>query len=246
MVWREESEVTDNPLMKTVILGAFTTAFGIAMIFGPGLIGISGFDGGFAISFVGIIVATLGVIIATIYLQQANILNGILGGEGRLAHWTFEPEMWKEYTQKEYVEEIAEKKGLFLVVSAFALFFGVLFWVLDNEAGFFVFIMMLGLIGLVGFTWQFSAWYYRKNNERGVREAYIARSGVYMNRRLYAWRSSSARLLNARIENTRGLSVLKFNYTAFTFPAGQTYTVRVPIPVGQEEIAKTIVQELNS
>ena len=237
--------MTDNRLMKTVMFGAFVTAFGIIMILGPSLIGISGFDGGFAISFIGIIVAILGVIIAAIYFQQANILNGILRGEGRLAHWTFEPEMWKEYTKKEYVEGIAEKKGLFLVVSAFALFFGVLFWILDNEAGFFVFLVMLGLIGLVGFTWQFSAWYYRKNNETGIREAYIARSGVYMNRRLYTWRSSSARLLSTRIENIRGLSVLKFNYTAFTFPAGQTYTVRVPIPVGQEETAKTIVHELD-
>jgi len=232
--------------MKTVLTGVFVSAFGIVMIFGPGLLGISGFDGGFAISFVGIIVANMGVIITAIYLQQANILNGILRGEGSLAHWTFEPQLWKKYTQKESAEEIAEKKDLFFVVSAFALFFGALFWVLDNEAGFFVFLVMLGLIGIIGFTWQFSAWYYRGQNERGVREAYIARSGVYMNRRLYSWRSSSARLLNARIENTRGMSVLKFSYTAFTFPAGQTYNVRVPIPEGQEETAKTIVQQLTN
>jgi hypothetical protein len=79
--------------------------------------------------------------------------------------------MWKKNTQKEYAEGIAEKKGLFLVVSASALFFGLLFWFLDNEAGFFVFLMMLGLIGIVGFTWRFSAWYYRRQNEGGVKEA---------------------------------------------------------------------------
>ena len=90
-----ESEVTDNLLMKTVMLGAFVTALGIIMILGPGLIGISGFDGAFSTFFIGIIVAILGVIIAAIYLQQANILNGILRGEGRLAHWTFEPERGK-------------------------------------------------------------------------------------------------------------------------------------------------------
>ncbi len=238
--------MADNPLMKTVTLGILITVIGVVMVFGPGPLGINGFDGGYAISFCGIIVAFLGGIIAALYFQQASILNGILRGEGVLAHWTFEPDMWKEYTQKEYVEELAEKKGLFFVVSAFALFFGVLFWVLDNGAGFFVFIVMLGLIGLIGFTWQFSAWYYRENNKSGgVKEAYVARSGIYMNRRLYTWRLFSARLLDVKIENKKGLPVLKFSFTAFTFPGPQTYTARVPIPNGQEETAKEIVQQLN-
>jgi len=188
----------------------------------------------------------LGLVVAGFYFQQANILGGILRGEELLVHWTFDDEMWKEYTRKEYAEEIGEKKGLFVIVSVFALFFGFLFWFLDNEGGFFVFMVMLVLIGLVGFTWRFSAWYYHEQNQRGVKEAYIARSGVYMNRRLYTWRLFSAKLLEVEIKNSGGLSFLKFSYTAFTFPGPQTYTIRVPIPTGQEEVAKTISQQLNS
>jgi hypothetical protein len=238
--------LADNPLMKTMIIGLVVTAVGIMMLFGPGIVGIDGFDGGFAISFVGLFMSILGLVVAGFYFQQANILGGILRGEGLLVHWTFDDEMWKEYTRKEYAEEISEKKGLFVIVSVFALFFGFLFWFLDNEGGFFVFLVMLGLIGLVGFTWRFSAWYYRKQNERGVKEAYIARSGVYMNRRLYTWRLFSAKLLEVEIKNSEVLSFLKFSYTAFTVPSSQTYTIRVPIPTGQEEVAKTISQQLSS
>jgi len=236
----------DNPLMKTVIFGFLVTAIGILMIFGPGFAGIDGFDGGYAISFTGLFITILGLLVAGFYYQQANILDKILRGEGLLAHWTFDDQMWQEYTRKEYVEEISEKKGLFLVVSVFALFFGFLFWFLDNEAGFVVFLVMLGLIGLVGFTWRFSAWYMRKQNIEGVKEAYIARSGVYINQRLYTWRLFSAKLLGIEIKNYKALSVLKFRYTAFTVPGPQTYTIRVPIPIGQEETAKTIVLQLNS
>jgi hypothetical protein len=232
--------------MKTMILGLVVTAVGILMIFGPGIVGIDGFEGGFAVSFVGLFVTILGSVVAGFYFQQAKILDGILRGEGLLVHWMFADEIWKEYTRKEYAEEISEKKGLFVIVTVFALFFGFLFWFLDNEAGFFVFLAMLGLIGLVGFAWRFSAWYYREQNERGVKEAYIARSGVYMNRRLYAWRLFSAELLGVEIKNSDGLSFLKFSYTAFTVPGPQTYTIRVPIPAGQEEVAKTIIQQLNS
>jgi len=238
--------LVDNPLMKTMILGLVVTAVGLMMIFSPGIVGIDGFEGGFAISFVGLFVTILGSVVAGFYFQQAKILNGILRGEGLLIHWMFDDEIWKDYTRKEYAEEISEKKGLFVIVSVFALFFGFLFWFLDNEAGFFVFLVMLGLIGLVGFAWRFSAWYYRKQNERGVKEAYIARSGVYMNRRLYTWRLFSAELLGVEIKNSNGLSFLKFSYTAFTVPGPQTYTIRVPIPTGQEELAKTIIQQLNS
>jgi MFS family permease len=237
--------LTDNPLMKTMILGLVVTAVGIMMIFGPGIVGIDGFDGGFAISFVGLFVSILGLVVAGFYFQQANILGGILRGEGLLVHWTFDDELWKEYSRKEYAEEISEKKGLFVIVSVFALFFGFLFWFLDNEAGFFVFLAMLGLIGLVGFAWRFSAWYNREQNERGVKEAYLARSGVYMNRRLYTWRLFSAKLLGVEIKNSGVLSFLKFSYTSFTYPGLQTYTIRVPIPKGQEEVAKTILQQLN-
>jgi MFS family permease len=229
-----------------MILGLVVTAVGIMMIFGPDIVGIDGFEGGFAISFVGLFVAILGLVIAGFYFQQANILGGILRGEGLLVHWTFDDEMWKKYTRKEYAEEISETKGLFVIISVFALFFGFLFWFLDNEAGFIVFLVMLGLIGLVGFAWRFSAWYYREQNERGAKEAYIARTGVYMNRRLTTWRMFSAKLLGVEIKNSGGLSFLKFSYTAFTVPGPQTYTIRVPIPTDQEEVAKTILQQLNS
>jgi MFS family permease len=238
--------LADNPLMKTMMLGLIVSAVGIMMIFGPDIVGIDGFEGGFAISFIGLFVAILGLIAAGFYFQQANILGGILRGEGLLVHWMFEDEMWKDYTRKEYAEEISEKKGLFVIVSVFALFFGFLFWFLDNEAGFFVFLVMLGLIGLVGFAWRFSAWYYREQNERGVKEVYIAQSGVYMNQRLYTWRLFSAKLLGVEINNSNGLSVMKFSYTAFTIPGPQTYTIRVPIPTGQEEVARTILQQFNS
>lgn len=121
-----------------------------------------------------------------------------------------------------------------------------MFWFLDNEAGFVVFLVMLGLIGLVGFAWRFSAWYYRKQNLEGAKEAYIAQSGVYMNRRLYTWRLFNAKLLKVEIKDDKALSVLKVCYSAFTVPGPQTYTIRVPIPIGQEETAKVIALQLNS
>jgi hypothetical protein len=141
--------------------------------------------GGFAISFVSLFIAIVAAIVGVMYLGWADKLDKILRGEGILAHWTYTPEYWAEYTKKEYEEEKSEKKGLFLIVSGFALFFGILFWVLDAEAGFFVFLVMLGLIGLVAFAWRFSAWNNYRQNIGGVKEAYITKDAIYMNKKRY-------------------------------------------------------------
>jgi hypothetical protein len=153
--------------------------------------------------------------------------------------------MWNEYVEKEYAEEKVEKKGLFFVVSAFALFFGFLFWLIDPQSGFYVFLAMLGLIALVAFTWQFSAWYYYKQNKKGVQEAYLNKDGVYMNRRLYTWRILGSNLIEVKIEDKHSFSLLTIKYTAITLPGRQTYIVRVPVPHGQEEKANEIIQQLN-
>jgi hypothetical protein len=129
------------------------------MIFVPESVDIDGFDGGFAISFASLAIALTAAIVGLMYLGLAGKLDTILRGEGILAHWTYTSEYWAEYTKKEYETEKSEKKGLFPIVSGFALFFGILFWVLDEEAGFIVFLIMIGLIALVAFAWRFSAAY---------------------------------------------------------------------------------------
>jgi MFS family permease len=175
--------MTNNPPRRTALTALFIAFIAIIMIFAPEFVGIDGFDGGFAISVVSLLIGCVAVVVAIFYFSLAGKLDRILRGEGLLAHWTYTPEQWTEYSQKEYMEEKSEKKGIFLIITAFALFFGILFWVFDHEAGFYVFLTMVGLIALVAFTWQFSAWHNYRQNRGGVREAYIAKDGIYMNRK---------------------------------------------------------------
>ncbi len=215
------------------------------MIFIPELVGIDGFEGGFALSFVSFFIAIFAAIVGVMYLGFANKLDKVLRGEGLLAHWTYTSDYWLDYTKKEYEEEKSEKKGIFLVVSGFALFFGILFWVLDPEAGVVVFLVMLALIGMVAFAWQFSAWHNYKQNIRGIKEAYIARDAVYMNRKLYTWATVFTCFDEVSQKGNQGLSLLVFRFTSATRAGPQTYTIRVPIPPGQEEAAKKIAEKIN-
>ena len=195
--------MSHNPPKRTAT-ASFTIALSAAiMIFIPELVGIDGFDGGFAISFVSLVIAITAAIVGLMYLGWAAKVTHIQHGEGILAHWTYTPQFWAEYTQKEYAEEKSEKKGLFLIVSGFALFFGILFWLLDEDAGFFVFLVMLGLIGLVAFAWQFSSWNnYRQNRAEGVKEVYITGEAVFLNNKLVTWKSMFTHFNEVRLRKT--------------------------------------------
>ncbi len=239
--------MSHNPPKRTATASFIIALSAAIMIFIPELVGIDGFDGGFAISFVSLVIAITAAIMGLMYLGWAAKVTHIQRGEGILAHWTYTPQFWAEYTQNEYAEEKSEKKGLFLIVSGFALFFGILFWVLDEEAGFVVFLMMLGLIGVVAFAWQFSAWNnYRQNRAEGVKEVYITAEAVFLNNKLVTWKTMFTHFNEVTLEQNRGLLVLAFTYTSQSGRAGaQTYTTRVPVPLGQEDVARYVLQQIN-
>jgi hypothetical protein len=240
-----EIPLSSNP-PKTIAYISFAIALIFAvMIFIPESIGIGGFDGGFAISFVSIIIAVVAGIVGVMYLGYAGRLDKILRGEGILAHWTYTPEYWAQYTKKEYQEEISEKKGLFIIVSGFALFFGVLFWVLDNEAGFFVFLVMMLLIGLCLLAWRGSAWLNHRQNLNPVREAYITKDAIYLNHKFTTWRTLFTSFDGATINHTKTVSFLVFKYTSLNRTGAQTYSSRVPIPPDQKENAIIVMQQVN-
>lgn len=238
--------MTSNPPKRTAITWFIVAIVFAVMIVMPELVGLDGFDGGFALSFVSIIIACTAALVGVMYVGWAGQVDKILRGEGILAHWIYTPQFWAEYTVKEYKQEKSEKKGLFLMISAFALFFGVLFWILDTEAGFFVFLVMLGLIGLVGFTWRFTAWHtYRHNRSEGIKEAYITANAVFMNRRLYTWRAWFTKFDEVTLARSKGMTVLVFRYTTSGRGGTSTYTTRVPVPPGQEETAENVIQTIH-
>ena len=75
---------------------------GLFVIFLPGIIGLDGFDGGFALSILGGFIAMIAIIAMVIYLQMAGILDRITKKENILVYWKYTPEEWKIYTEHEH------------------------------------------------------------------------------------------------------------------------------------------------
>lgn len=216
------------------------------LIFVPETVGIDGFEGGFAISFVSLFITVAGAVVGVMFLGFACKLDKLLRGEGVLAHWVYQPAFWTEFTQKEYLRENSEKKWLFLIVAAFALFFGFLFWIIDSDAGFWVFLVMLGVTGLCFVAWQLSSYInLRHNSSGGAKEVYISKEAIYLNNKFYTWKAPLTRFKSVTQENNCGLPVLAFRYTLYSWTGPQTYTIRVPIPSGKEQTAERIMEPIN-
>lgn len=219
---------------------AIITMLAIFGIFAPEIFGIKGFDGGFAISFVCVFLTITGIIVVVIYTGRARLLNRILSGENILAHWTYSAEEWSQYTEKEYKEEKQSKKGLAIVISAIALLMGIVFFLADNENGIWVLVGMLALIAIIAFTAWFTSWYNHRQNQKYLGETYITGDAVYINRQLHTWRGLGARLDSVDLSEGKPPLLLRFVYSAPTRTGMQEYTVRIPVPKGQEEAAEKI------
>jgi hypothetical protein len=229
-----------NPASRTMVAWIIVTCLAVLAIFAPSFLGIDGFGGGFAISVIAFLVAITGIIVVFIYAGRAKNLGRILRGEGVIAHWTYSPEEWKAYAEKEYSLEKGEKKSLFILVAAIALVMGIGFFVFNPESGGWVLLSMVALVGVIAFTAWFSAWCRHRENTRYHGEAYITGQSVYLNRQLHTWSGPGEKFGSMEIANIDGRNILVIGYTVWTRNGRTPVTVRVPVPAGKEKEAEAI------
>ena len=199
-------------------------------------------DAAFALAFGSFIMFITAIIVAILYGSRARKLDSILAGEGLLAHWTYSPDEWQLYTEKEHQTEKWGKKMLFFIISGFALVVGIVFLIVDRESGVWVLVVMLALIAIIGFVAWFTSWYDHRQNLKHQGETYISKDGIYLNKQLHLWNQLSAYLGSVEyVEETPPLLV--FSYFAPTRTGLEERDVRVPVPHGQETRAREIQQQ---
>jgi uncharacterized RDD family membrane protein YckC len=220
------------------------TALAVFGIFAPSLFGMDGFKGGYAISFISFFMVIAGIIVIVIYSGRARAVSRILKSDNILAHWTYDPAEWNECAEKQFMAEKKDKKVLFFIVAAWALFFGILFFLLDNENGLWVLVLMLILIAVIAFTAWFTSWYNYRQNKKYLGETYITGDSVYMNRQLHTWRGLGAKLESVDLDKHKAHAILTLVYSAPTRTGFENYTIRIPVPSGKEAEAEQIYQKL--
>ena len=231
-----------NP-QKNVAIWALVVAFvGLFLMFGPvGFGWMDGFGGGFALAAFGLLIMITGIVTSIMFFRLAKSYDRILSHKDLLARWTYSDTEWKAFTEADYRIDRKNRWMLAGIISAFAIFFGVLFAIIDPEAGIYVLFVMLGLIILVSITAFLTSQQNYRRNVRHKGETLIASDGIILNGQLHSWTVIGSRLDRvAHIEGTPPM--IEFEYSAPSRSGRDSYTVRVPIPAGQEKSAHDIVQ----
>jgi len=234
-----------NPSRITSYVWWGITAVAILIIFLPLVIGLKGFG---SISVIGFCLAILAVFQAVIHMRRASMLDKIFAGEDLLAHWAYPAEDWIKFVREEYRRDKATKGKPFLITSAILLLVGVgglLFGLLfGNKVGGWVFLIVLLLIGIIGFLW-FAAWYNFRQNIKHPGETYITPYAVYLSGRLHTWNSRGSWLKSVDIK-ADGDPYIEFNYMSPTRWGVQQRNVNVPIPKGKQPEAQDILSKFKT
>jgi F0F1-type ATP synthase assembly protein I len=232
--------VQRNPENTGVIVGVVLIVVGIAMMVVPGLAGMDGMNGGYALGFAGMFLIIVGLIVAAVYWRRAATARHILAGENQIVYWTYEPDEWRRYAEQEFALDVREKRGLYWLVVAIMVVIGLVFIIADPEAGIWVAAVLAGVAVLLAF---FAFVMPRLAHRRRLRvpgEAIIAAEGVYLAGSLHVWRQLGSQLTRVSIVGENP-AMIEFQIEAPTQTGTQVYPVRVPIPRGQEAMAQQVV-----
>jgi hypothetical protein len=233
-----------NPYTRTVTTWVIITLAAVAMIFIPFIIGLDGMSGGFAISFVSFFASIVGVIVVLVYRGLASRYDDVTGGLDILAQWTYPDDFWRTYTESEYRESVEEVKPLLYLTSAMCLVAGIGVYIWDPEPGIWVLGVMLVVIVLMTLAAFLTRMHLRSENLRRPGNVIISKKAVLVNGNLFYWDYFGSRLESVEIRKDKDHSSLVFTTWAPTMQFGQNYSLRVPIPRGEESKASEIVSTL--
>ena len=201
--------------------------------------------------FVGFFVFLCGAIGLALFAWQMHTLGRIIGGKDQLARWTYDPGEWKRFVAWEFAEEISEKRGLLVLVSAIILAVGGGFWlVMRDAAAAWVFVFMIGLAALLWAVVWIVPRLSRRRNLKGTGEVYIGRSGISVNGAVHTWNLPGSRLESAAfIEKPFPLLVFVYSYLMVAgrslYVFRHAATVRVPVPRGMEAEAAELSRQFS-
>jgi hypothetical protein len=237
--------IKNNPSRRTALVWTGILILGVIIIFIPTIIGLDGFDGGYAVSMGGVFIAFMGLVAAIIYFRLAGSLDRITRDENILARWTYTAEEWKLYTEKEHREDASGKRNLFFLVAIIAVVVGIIFYAVVRENPLLIAVIILGIIAVTGLSAYFSTLTAYLNNKKHLGETYLALDGVYLNRQVHIWKGMGSRLDEIVFDNEKqdGPRVI-ITYSTPGTNARNSYTVRIPIPHGQEASAESIVRRI--
>jgi len=237
-----------NPERKYALISLVAAIVAVLLIFLPAWLGMDGMDGGYALSFVTTWIAISGLVIAWFFWRRATQLDELLRGQNLLAHWTYSQDEWRTFVGDELKQQTRENTGLLIIMAVMCLAMGILFWLVDREAGFIVFLVMIALIFILAMATFGIPWLTRMSRDRKVGEAWISDKAVYFDDVFYPFKSGLMGLTSVELSqpDTSANPSLDFHIYHLAYSIIQSRILRVPIPKEKIEEATELLRHFQT
>lgn len=202
---------------------------------------IDGMNGGFALSFLSIIIS-LTAFISGFFLENMQKQKSELDfGKEILAEWTYSAEEWQKYIVTDLEADRIRKMGLFYTISAWAILFAILFPVFDREAGWIVSCVMLGLVGLIGIVAFLSIKIVHWKNLNTMKyRAIIGKNALKIGEQFHYWKGFGLRLDSVGFDKSKQLLI--FSYSSLSRAGRDYYSARIPVPSDKINEAEELIK----
>lgn len=233
------STFTGNVGRNVTVLSLF---LGIAMILLPLALQADMMDGGAASMFIGAFLAICSLILLPFFTKRAAIMNAIHRGEGVLAWWRYDATAWEKEKKKQIGELGAMKIGGFVLAGVFVLIGLVIFLSEpDDMVPFLLFMLTIGaFFAALG---QISPRIAAKRLENTEDEAVVHTDGLFYRGTLTSWGAMNR--LEAVGWDPASQNMLVFCHQQFQRHGMRRHVLRIPIPLGQEQTAVSIIDHYN-
>jgi membrane protein YdbS with pleckstrin-like domain len=234
----------NNSQRRIVNLWLILMALFVFCMFVPSIIGLDGFDGGFAMSFTAGFMVIISLVVIFIYRSRAKQLDKILKGEGRIAVWRYSQEEWVRFIAADFEDEKKIKKSLFIVVSVIAIIVGTItMFVYENILLLVFSAAIIPIVAIPAFWVPRARFNKLKNSEP---KALIAEKGVIVGKMFHLWVNLGASLDEVKINSEDNSDIIEFTYSMPTRTGRQVEVARVPVPKEKPEEAIKIIDYFNS
>ncbi len=227
-----ESTQLQNPLRRAawMTLG-LAAVFGVTVI-APGLLGIDGKSGGYALVMVGAAGAAGLAIVAAMLLRSASRMDAVLEGDF-VARWRLEPGEWRRFVEVEYGLERGEKRALWRLLVQIVSAVGLAFVLLMRDRTALGVVAVLALLLAVTFVGS------RLGPEAARRRllesgpvVLVSRRGVVVAGQFHDFAMAGTRLEEIGLVENRDVLLLVVEYSRLTGRIREGVQLRVPVPRG--------------
>ncbi len=247
------AKAADSTTGAVLVFTLMMLVTGVMLLLLPHVYGIWEGDMGLpmASSMIGLLLALTGLITSAMYAGQYRQLQRLLQGDGRIAHWIYTPEEWRDFVHAEYGERRQSARATLWMIGIMMLLVGGAFMLfVDLEDALVVAAGLAGVFVLVALAAILAPRLSRRRLLRGPFEAHIGKDLLYLGGQTHFWRAWTARLESVRyIDQPRPLLELAYSQLQVSDPKTLAthrawMHLRIPVPAGHEAEARGLVKQL--